>query len=433
MNPLHYKTLLLFSLPSILASLLGPLSGVIDTALVGRLNTSWLAALTVGAIIFNSTSWIFNFLIHTSTQGLSHALATRESSRISESISTPVICALGLGITSVVFLYPFRMHLYVFAGASSSLLSWVDAYFLVRLIGLPALLLYSTLISLLRGFSKVALCLYLALFTTLLNIILSYLFLYQFHWGPQGAAWGSVIADFSGMILSFFFLFSHMSKKNFHFSWRLPRVSWVKFGRNSLNLFFRSLILTSIFFISTKLAGNLGIVSLAAHQIILQCWLISSYFIDGLAITANILSAKYKAKGLKKRFKTLSVRLMILGGGIGLIFNLFFIIGAQTIWQLFTNDFLVIAIMGSIWPLIAYSQVFNAIAFVMDGLLFGTGEFAFLRRHMAMGFLIMYLPFAFYSAWYKSFPAIWWGLALLNVYRMASGGIKLKKMQWPIP
>ena len=428
MNILHYKSLLSFSLPSILASLLSPLSGVVDTALIGRLNTSWLAALTVGTVIFSSTSWIFNFLIHTSTQGLSDALARGKSSKIAECVSTPILCALGLGILSVVLLYLIRLNLYTLAGASSSILSLVDAYFLVRLIGFPALLLYSTALSLIRGLEKVALCLYLVVFSTVLNIVLSYLFLYRFHWGMAGAAWGSVIADFIGMFLSFFFLFSRLSKKGLRFTWHLPKGNWVKFGRNSFNLFCRSFVLTMVFFVSTRLAGNLGVVSLAAHQIVLQCWLISSYFIDGLAITANILGAKYNAKKEIENFKTLSFRLMVLGGGIGLVFTLAFAMGTGPIWQLFTSDLQVIALIGSVWPLISYSQIINSIAFVMDGLLFGTGDFAFLRRHMVLGFLTAFLPAALCSIWYSSFVAVWWGPVLLNIYRMASGMVKLKKM-----
>ena len=428
MDTLHYKSLLLFSLPSIFASLLAPLSGIVDTALVGHLNTSWLAALTVGAIIFNSFSWIFNFLIHTSTQGISDSLAKGESSRISESICTPIFFALGLGILSIILLYPIRTNLYLFAGASPSILSLVDSYFFVRLAGFPAFLLYTTVLSLLRGLEKVALCLYLVVFTTALNIVLSYIFLYRFSWGMKGAAWGSVIADFMGMILSLLFLFIYLPKGMFRFT-RPTKGSFFKFSKNSLNLFGRSFILTSTFFIATKLAGGLSIEILAAHQIVLQCWLFSSYFIDGFAITANILGAKYNAKKDTHKFKTLCVRLMVLGGGIGLVFTLVFAIGTEMIWQLFTTDLKVFMVMALVWPLISYSQIINAIAFVADGLLFGTGDFAFLRRHMAWGFLIVFLPAIFYSVLYESFMAVWWGMVLLNIYRVISGMIKLKRIE----
>ena len=60
---LGLKSLLLFSIPSIVSSMLEPLTATVDTALVGQLNTKWLAALAIATVIFSSFTWMFNFLI----------------------------------------------------------------------------------------------------------------------------------------------------------------------------------------------------------------------------------------------------------------------------------------------------------------------------------------------------------------------------------
>ena len=68
---------------------------------------------------------------------------------------------------------------------------------------------------------------------------------------------------------------------------------WLHFGKNSWDVFGRSFVLTSVFFLSTRMAAKASTVQLAAHQILLQLWLFSSFFTDGVAMTGTILGAAH--------------------------------------------------------------------------------------------------------------------------------------------
>ena len=425
MKSLSPLSLLLYSLPCIAASLLTPLFNVVDTALVGNLNTTWLAALTVGTTLLNSFTWVFNFLIHVSTQGISEAKAKKDSSILKDSVLIPLYTAVILAFISMPILYFFRTSLFNLAGGREELIIFFEYYFLIQIAGLPFSLLFTTLLSLLRGMEKISLSLALITIASLVNIFLSWLLLYRFHWGIEATAISSVMANLAGVLLSSFFLFPLFPKGTFK-SIRLEKKYFLNFGKNSFNLFCRSFLLTGIFFISTRLAGNLGIVPLAAHQILLQFWLLSSYFIDGLAISANILGAKFMANRETLKFKKLSLTLMKLGASIGLFFTLFFLLNKTFIWGWFTSDTSIEFLLDQVWFLIWSFQIINGISFVMDGLLFGTGDFSFLRRHMFIGVCITFLPCAFLSLMTSSFPPIWWGIALLNIYRGVSGWMKVK-------
>ena len=69
---LTYRSLIFFSIPSILTSMVEVFASGIDTALVGHLSTKALAALAVASTVFNSLTWVFNFLVNASLEAVAH-------------------------------------------------------------------------------------------------------------------------------------------------------------------------------------------------------------------------------------------------------------------------------------------------------------------------------------------------------------------------
>ncbi|MDD0853552.1 MATE family efflux transporter [Halobacteriovorax sp. GB3] len=425
---LDLKALFLFSLPSIFASMLEPLSGVVDTALVGKLSTEWLGAMGIGLIIMSSFTWMFNFLVHASTQSVSSAFGQENEQKVVSKIKISLILSFTLGLGSALFLYFIRVPLYPFAGATEKIIPFVDEYFLIRLIGHPFTLLYTTALSLLRGLGRVKDGFYIVGLTTLTNIVVSWLLLYPFDLGLKGAAIGTVLANIMGFAICLFLLFRVKFIREHFLRVRAEREGWLSFGKNSFNLFVRSFCLTSSFFICTKIAGSLGVESLAAHQILLQAWLFSSFFIDGVAITANVKGANYMAKKDFRSFNILSMRLLHMGGLIGLCFSIIYFFFDSSIQALFTNDPLVIKELIKIWPLIALSQFIASVAYVYDGILFGLGAFMFIRKHMLIGVFLVFLPLICIIFLFNHLIVVWIALCGLLLYRGASGYVKTREV-----
>ncbi|MBT3584430.1 MAG: MATE family efflux transporter [Halobacteriovoraceae bacterium] len=421
---LSYKTLLIFSLPSILSSLLEPLASIVDTSLVGRLDTRWLAALAICSIIFNSFTWIFNFLIHASTQSLSQA--GRESKLVGGRVKVALGFATTVGILSGLFLYFSRFGLYQLAGTERQLIPIIEAYFVVRVMGHPITLIYTTMLSILRGLGKVSLCFYLVLGTTLVNIICSWYFLYHLGSGIEGAAWGTVLANVLGALLSGIAIFS-VSEVRRGFWKSEEKGAWLKFGKNSFNIFGRSATLTGCFFLGTRLASSLGVTSLAGHQILIQLWLFTSFFLDGVAVTGTVLGAYYYESKNIKRLKIIYSKLLVIGAAFGVLFTLIYLIGGKYIWSIFTSDVSVVAVIIPLWPLIYLSQIVNSIAFVYDGLLFGLEDFAYLRNWMIAGGLFIFLPLSFGTYFEKDLLWLWLAFICLNLFRTVSGGVRVYK------
>ena len=418
---LTYSGLFFFSVPSILGSLLEPIAGVVDSALVGHINTVWLAALSIGVILLSSFTWIFNFLIHTSTQAVSEAYSKGDSKTLIRKVKVALYLSFIIGIFSSIFLYIFRFPLFEIVGASEELVGHVESYFNIRLLGQTFLIATFTCISILRGLSKVKISFYLIFITTFLNILISWYLLFFTPLGIAAVAWGTVIAAFISMILAFYFLWKEpLINKNFA-NVKLDKTQWVHFGKNSFDMFCRSLILTTCFFLSTKFSSRLGTTTLAAHQILLELWLISSFLIDGVAVTANILAAKYKGLDNLANYQLMKRRILVIGGVIGLGFTILYLSIPNLLWSIFSKDESVFFEINKVWFYISISQVFLSISYVYDGLLFGLEKFSYLRKQMFFAFLFSYLPFAIYSVLNDSFVAIWLGMISLGVYRLFMG------------
>lgn len=422
MKDFSYKALWIFSIPSILSSLLEPMANVVDNALVGNISTHWLAALAVSSVILNSFTWIFNFLIHGSTQLIaSHQDEHEDSSLLAGKVKMALGLAFIVGVVCSLVLFFLSDFLFTVAGGQAELKTLFEEYFFIRLIGHPFTVMYITLVSVLRGFSRVKESFYLVLFTTLLNVLLTYLFLNVFQLGLAGAAYGTIISTVIGFLMAFVLVYQNQSVKKYLLSSKLPEESMVRFGKNSVNLFGRSFSLTLAFFISTRLSGLCGVVELATHQILLQAWLFSSFLLDGVAITGNIWGAKLNAL---KRFDDLKIcfnRLLKMGLGIGVIFSIIYFIFQQQIISIFTYDKNVFLLAFSVWPIVYLSQIPSSLAFVYDGLIFGLEGYGFLRKHMMIGVALVFIPMATLTHINKTLMGVWLALAFLNLYRGVSG------------
>lgn len=425
---INYSNLVRFSVPSVLAALVEPLASVVDTALVGRFSTDLLASMAICVVIFSSLSWIFNFLIHTSTQKVADYQAQQNVDLKGQRIKISISLALFIGFLTMSVMLLFKDSFYLLAGASPNQYTISDQYYYPRSFGHIFSVLFMTLLALVRGLGKVKAAFSITLVTTILNIILSALLLYHYSMGLTGIALGTILSHFIGVVGCLFIIFYRETDliKSI-FKGGFEKGEWIHFGKNSLDVFGRSFALTGCFFLATRFSAKIGVTELAAHQILLQLWLFCSFFIDGLASSANILMSYYRGKNDGKALQILNSMFIKISAVLGVIFMLTYALGGSYILGLFTKDEMVIALCFSLLPLIAGSQIISCLAFINDGVLFGLEKFSFLRTQMWIGTLFVFLPLALMGHQRQSLIWIWMGLISLNIYRVLTTNYKIKK------
>lgn len=424
---LRLKDLWWFSLPSIVSSVFEPLASIVDTALVGHLGTKSLGSLALSAAIFNAITWMFNFLVHASTQTVADYEAHKNSELLKGRIKIALLVATAVGLTCSLVLWFPQSFWFSLAGGQEVLWQEFQAYYQPRSLFHLFTVLSITALSILRGFGRLNLVLGLMVLSTGSNIFLSWLFLYPLNWGLKGAAYGTIFAHILTFVVAFIFIVRHRGVGLGFLKARPEAGQWLKFGKSSFDLFGRSFTLTVCFFCSTRFASQLGVAALGAHQVLLQVWLLASFFLDGLAISGNILGARYYFAGHYKRTMIVFRQLLRLGLLVGLVFTVLYFVAWLPVAKVFTSDPEVLKVMHEVKWLIIASQAISAVAFVYDGLIFGLSGFDFLRKHMIIGAVVIFFPLSLLSLKYPALIYIWSGLVSLNLYRGLSGFAFIKR------
>jgi multidrug resistance protein, MATE family len=419
---------------------MAPLAQVVDSALVGNLNTVWLGALAVSMSIYSSVVWPFNFIVHLTTQKISREYSQTHSVNLLQKIFAILLFTLILGTLFSVTFYLFRYQFYSLATSRSELFEFADLYFVPIILGLPVTLLSMAILSVLRGMEKVNVSFFIVALITILNIVFSWSSLHLFGKGLDFVAISTILSQGVGSLLAILFLVSEdwqsflefvKSKNEISSWWGIVKGELASWGRDSRNLIVRSAVLSLTFFLCTRVASGLGTKELAAYQVLLQIWLFFSYWIDGLAITGNIYGAKFTSEGAQEAdhqtFRLMWSRLSYWGLFMGIVFILIGVTVPEQVMSIFTNDMMVKKLITPLLPWVLLSFPVCSIAYVLDGVMFGQGQFHYLKTHIMIGFIIGFLPFLIYADKYQIFWPIWIGMITMTAYRALTNFYKLNE------
>ncbi len=175
----------------------------------------------------------------------------------------------------------------------------------------------------------------------------------------------------------------------------------------------------------------MGPVTVAAHQIAIQLWTFLAFSLDALAIAAQALVGTAVGAGDVTAARALARRLIRWGLGAGAVLTVLLVAGAGVIPRLFTSDPAVLAAVGGAWWFLALMQPAAAVVFVLDGVLIGAGDTAYLAAVTTAAGLTVYLPLALLAgAAGLGLGGIWFGLTCFVLARLAACLARMRGTGW---
>ena len=129
----------------------------------------------------------------------------------------------------------------------------------------------------------------------IINMVLSYILVIQFDYGIQGVAWGTVIAQYAGLIFAIgLMIFKYRSYLvNVRISEMIQIEAFKDFLRINKDIFLRSIFLTIAFAFFYSQSSEGGELVLAGNYLLLLFLNWMSYGIDGFAYASESLVGKY--------------------------------------------------------------------------------------------------------------------------------------------
>jgi putative MATE family efflux protein len=160
-------------------------------------------------------------------------------------------------------------------------------------------------------------------------------------------------------------------------------------GSDGWLLFVRTLFLRGAFFVLMAAAARLGEIELAAQQIAMQIWALLALALDSLEVAAQTLVGQALGGGSATTAQLAGRRTLRWGTGFGFAAAVVVLALHDVIPHLFSDDPAVTSLASFLLVWVAISQPLGGPAFVLDGILVGSGDLLFLARAMAAICLVM--------------------------------------------
>lgn len=202
------KLVLLFSVPIMLGNLLQQLYNTVDSIFVGN----YVGETALGAV---GTCGPMTVLFVALAIGLSvgsgiviaQYFGAGQIEEMRKTASTVIILIVSVGVVlSVVGVFVAEWLLRVVLNAPESVIPYAKLYFQIYSIGLVFQFGYNIVAALLRSVGDSKASLYFLVISSLLNVVLDYIFIAVFEWGVAGAAIATVVSQFVSVTVSVIYM-----------------------------------------------------------------------------------------------------------------------------------------------------------------------------------------------------------------------------------
>ena len=414
------KKILNIAIPNIISNITIPLLGIVDLALVGHLDSKvYIGAIAIGSMIFNFIYWGFSFL-RMGTSGFAAQSFGKKDFRESFHI---LYRALIVGFIGSVFLIvmqkPIELLSFFIIDGSSEVEQYARQYFYIRIWAAPATIAIYSLSGWFIGMQNAKTPMIIAIIINILNIAFNILFIKVFNMKSDGVAIGTVLAQYSGLIVAVIFLSKQKLRLKKYFEYqKIIQVDALKrFFKVNKDIFIRTMSLVIALSFFTAQSAKYGDTLLAVNTLLLQFFTIYAYIVDGFAYAGEALSGKYYGAKDNKNLKKTSQILFLWGIALALIFTLAYYFGDNLLLNILTNNQDVIQ---NIQPYLFWIYLIPIItfgAFIWDGIFIGVTASASMRNAMLISTFLIFIPSYYLLHHYFGNHGLWAAFLLFMVAR----------------
>ena len=419
------RQILHFALPALGALAAEPLYVLVDTAVVGHLGRSQLAALGVAATVLSVLA-MFNFLQYGTTAQVARATGAGEDRTAARLGAQCLWLSLACGCTLAVAIAVLAGPIVDLFGTESATAAYAVTYLRIAALGIPSAFIALGGQGYLRGVSNLRTPLIIVIAGNVVNVVLEVWLVYGLDLGIEGSAWGTVVAQTAMGVAMAVAILRRVGRANAGLRPALARrlLSLGKF------IFIRTASLIASFFLAGVVVARLGDAPLAAYQIAFQLWVFLALVLDSIAVAGQIIVGQQLGATRPDEAYAASVRMIWLSVGAGAVFSLALLALGGVIPRAFTSDPAVLAQCALLWPIFALMQPLNGAVFALDGILIGASDGRYLALSMATAFGVFAGALAVAARADWGVRGVWGALSVLIVTRLVLMGARFLRRRW---
>ena len=386
------REILALSIPSIIANITTPLLGLVDVAIVGNMGSAvYIAAIAIGGTIFNMLYWPFAFLRMGSSGMTAQAFGANDSKQCSLVLYRSLLVAMTVGFAIIALQYLIAQFAFLFMDISGDTLKYSQSYFSVCIWGAPAMLGSYALSGWFIGMQNSRATMWISIFINLLNISTSLTLVYLFNMGITGVAIGTLTAQWGGFLLGLIIVWIKYTPKHYSLQSILNRNELKRFFSINSDIFLRTICLVTVTLWFTRAGAQQSDIILAVNTLLMQLFILFSYFMDGFAYAGEALAGKYIGAKQPQQLKACIKSLFHWGIAMAILFTLIYLIGGESFLALLSSDVNVVNASSTYFPWAIAIPLCGFAAFTWDGIFIGATRTRAMLMSMATAMVCFFV------------------------------------------
>ena len=409
--------------PLMLTNLTVPLLGLVDTAVLGHLDSpEYLGAVAVGANLFSILYWTFGFMRMGTTGLAAQAWGKRDSFAQVALLLRSILLAIGIGLLLILFHQPLISLGLTLMNPSPSVSALAAEYASIRIWSAPAVLCQYTLVGWLIGTQFPRGPMVMLIIANGINIVLDVFFVTVLGWNSRGVALATVIAEYGAAIIGFMIVLRRLPDGQ-----RLTRAlvgqlsDYLVILRVNRYIMVRTIALLLVLAFFTAQGARQGDIILAANAVLITFLLVVSNALDGFANAAEALIGEAVGRNSRRRFRLAfgSALRWSLWGSVAL--TLIFVLGGHWLISLLTGLEEVRTAAWRYLPWLWLLPLVSVWGFLLDGVFIGATRTREMQNTMLLSAIGVFLPVWWLTTGWGN-HGLWLSLIALMLARAVTMG-----------
>ena len=411
------------SIPIFFSNIAIPFVGLVDTGLMGHLNSErYLAAISIATSVISLVYWSFGFLRMGTVGLVSQSLGRDNYNEIALIILRNLSIAFIIGFLILLLKNPILFFVEIFFKVSEETQQLINQYVSIRIYSAPAELTIYVLAGLFLGLQKTNVSSLLISIFCFGNAILSTILVTVYDLEILGAALGTVISAYVSVII--FLIYAYITLKD-KVSIRINRSKifntkkLLTLFNINFDIFIRTIFLSFSFLWVTYQGSKLGENFLALNTILMQLVMMAAFFLDAYAFSTEAVVGYTIGRRSKKSFLEVVKNAFQLSFLTAIIIStLYFIFFETIISQLTDLEYLrYISLSYIVWILII--PPIASFCYQFDGIFIGASQTADMRNGTIVSVILFILSSEFLISIYGN-HGLWLSLLFFMIMRSIS-------------
>jgi MATE family multidrug resistance protein len=393
---------------NIIANITIPLASLVDTALLGHLESiRFLAGVALASVVFEYVYWSFGFLRMGTTGVTAQAVGRGDEGEVFRTLYRSLVLAWVVAAGILLLQVPLRELGFFLLGGTAEVEAAGREYFNARIWAAPATLSNFVFVGWFLGREESGAALAMTAVANLANVVLDYIFIVRLDLAAFGAGLGTAISQALMLGTALALLRSRSGKIPWVWTevWQTEAV--LKLFRLNRDILLRTVALISAFALFTNFSSLMGTVVLAANAVLLRWVTLAAYLIDGAAFATESLAGILLGTGDRAALRRLQGLALKAGVVFASPFLALALLRPEFPIRVLTSHSATVDMALRYLPWLAPLLLFGAMAYIFDGLFLGLTAGRTLRNAMLFSTLGVFLPIAALALHLDSNHLLW--------------------------